>query len=118
MTSELVSTSKSLVIIAGAWLVSFAINFAAGHVMDSVVMTESVMLIIAALAFYVADRLRARAAMFVLAVSFASMAAIMLLRTIFGVPPVRGGNAHLTVFAAALIGTALGAFVMKRWSRA
>ena len=111
------STSKGLVraaaanfaVVAGTWLVAFALVQAARPAADYWFVTPVAILLAGSAGIIVALRLHTSVALFVILAAEAWIASTLAAHAIWGIRSVQGGPTHLTIGAAAMLGVVLGA---------
>jgi len=100
---------RNVVALAAAWVVSFAVVQLITRMPHSVAAIDAAMLVVSVVALFVAARVRAVIAAWILGAFAACMAAEFAAHAIFGPHAAQGAGSHWGILIAAFGGVAIGA---------
>ncbi|HYI11776.1 MAG TPA: hypothetical protein VEK57_22145 [Thermoanaerobaculia bacterium] len=116
-TQRVKTAGWSVAIVATFWIAARLMTSASYAFADHWAVRQVAMLVISAACLVWALRIGAVLAAFIMAVNIAYGTSYLCIHTIFGVRAAQGGEAHMAVLTAAVLGTALGVMLLLRSAR-
>lgn len=103
----------NLLVLAGAWLLAFALVQFARLASGEWFVSSIAILLAAAVGLYAALRFKAEFALLLFLGVIAWVATELAAHATWGIRAIQGGETHLTIMAAAMVGVALGAVTRR-----